>query len=188
MYKTRQPAAATMERMTTTEDTAHDDTAPATGSHTTDGRPHVYSSLTPFIVVSPARDAIDFYRSVFGATVAGVTEIGGSVAHAELQFSEGRLQLGEPSPTYDLAAPTPGSPAIYSLAVYVPDVDAAVGRAVGAGAMVREQPMTFVSGDRFASVLDPFGVRWSVMTRVEDLSPEESEQRVADWAAAQSDS
>ncbi len=169
-----------MDGMTRTEDTTA-----ATGDHTTDGRPHVYSSLTPFIVVSPARDAIGFYRSVFGASVGGVTEIDGAVAHAELQFPEGRLQLGEPSATYDLAAPTPGAPAVYSLAVYVPDVDDTVTRAVAAGATVREQPMTFVSGDRFASVLDPFGVRWSVMTRVVDLSPEESERRVADWAAEQ---
>ncbi|WP_200932712.1 VOC family protein [Williamsia sp. Leaf354] len=165
--------------------TSTENTTPATGDHTTDGRPHAYSSLTPFIVVSPARDAIEFYRSVFDASVGGVTEIDGVVAHAELQFPEGRLQLGEPSPTYDLAVPTPGSPAIYSLAIYVPDVDAAVTRAVDAGATVREQPMTFVSGDRFASVLDPFGVRWSVMTRVVDISPEESERRVADWAADQ---
>ena len=51
--------------------------------------------------------------------------------------------------------------------------------------MVREPLTTFVSGDRFASIRDPFGVRWSVMTRVEDLSEEESAARVAAWAAAQ---
>lgn len=56
--------------------------------------------------------------------------------------------------------------------------------AVDAGAGVREAPSTFVSGDRFASIRDPFGVRWSVMTRVEDLSEEESARRVATWAAS----
>ncbi|MEH3157152.1 MAG: VOC family protein [Gordonia paraffinivorans] len=166
--------------MTTTQDTT-----PATGTHTTDGRPHVYSSLTPFIVVTPAREAIDFYRDVFDATVAGVTEFGGTVAHAELQFSCGRLQLGEPSDAYDLTAPTAGAPVVYSLAIYVTDVDATVERATARGATIREPATTFVSGDRFASVLDPFGVRWSVMTRVEDLSPAESDRRVAEWAAQQ---
>jgi hypothetical protein len=58
-------------------------------------------------------------------------------------------------------------------------------KAEALGATVREQPRTFVSGDRFASILDPFGPRWSIMTRVEDLSPEESAKRVADWAASQ---
>lgn len=57
--------------------------------------------------------------------------------------------------------------------------------AVAAGATVREAPSTFVSGDRYASIRDPFGVRWSLMTRVEDLSKQESAARVAEWAAAQ---
>jgi len=48
--------------------------------------------------------------------------------------------------------------------------------------VVREAPSDFVSGDRFASIRDPFGVRWSVMTRVEDLSEEESAARVREWA------
>ena len=58
----------------------------------------------------------------------------------------------------------------------------AVERAVAAGAGVREAVTTFVSGDRYGSIRDPFGVRWSIMTRVEDLSPEESSRRVAEWA------
>lgn len=49
---------------------------------------------------------------------------------------------------------------------------------------VRERPSTFVTGDRFASILDPFGHRWAVMTRVEDASPEEAEHRLGEWAAA----
>ncbi|KAA9153203.1 VOC family protein, partial [Microbacterium lushaniae] len=59
-----------------------------------------------------------------------------------------------------------------------------VARARAAGAIVREEPSTFVSGDRFASIRDPFGVRWSIMSRVEDLTEEESARRVAEWAAS----
>jgi PhnB protein len=73
----------------------------------------------------------------------------------------------------------------FSLALYVPNVDDVTANAEARGATVREEPATFVSGDRFASILDPFGLRWSIMTRVEDLSPEESARRVADWAATQ---
>lgn len=54
------------------------------------------------------------------------------------------------------------------------------------GATLREPLSTFVSGDRFASIRDPFGVRWSIMSRVEDLSEAESAERVAQWAGAQS--
>lgn len=155
-----------------------------TGAHTTDGRPHSATSLTPFLAIPRAREAIDFYRDVFGARVIDVTEFGGVVAHADLDFGLGHLQLGEPSPDYHLVAAPAGEDDCYSMGLYVSDVDAVVERAVAAGASVREAASAFVSGDRFASIRDPFGVRWSVMTRVEDLSDEESARRVADWAAS----
>src|SRR5690606_12018537 len=94
----------------------------------------------------------------------------------------GHLQLGEPMPDYHLVASPEGEDDCYSMGIYVPDVDAVVERAVAAGAVVREPPADFVSGDRFASIRDPFGVRWSVMTRVEDLSEQESADRVREWA------
>ncbi|MCC2030697.1 VOC family protein [Microbacterium allomyrinae] len=160
-------------------------TAPgATGAHTTDGRPHTATSLTPFLAIVGARAALDFYRDVFGARVTDVTEFDGLVVHAGLDFGAGLLQIGEPSPAYGLVPAPEGESDCYSLGIYVPDVDAVTARAVAAGATVREEPSTFVSGDRFASVRDPFGVRWSIMTRVEDLSEEESAARVAEWAAS----
>ncbi|MGX1934791.1 VOC family protein [Microbacterium resistens] len=155
-----------------------------TGRHTTDGRPHSATSLTPFLALPRAADAIAFYRDVFGARVVDVTEFGGAVAHADLDFGTGLLQLGEPNPEYHLVAPPAGEEDCYSMGLYVPDVDAVVARAVAAGAVVREAPSDFVSGDRYASIRDPFGVRWSVMTRIEDLSEEESARRVAEWAAS----
>ncbi|KHK98485.1 glyoxalase [Microbacterium mangrovi] len=158
----------------------------ATGRHTTDGRPNVATSLTPFLAIRDARGALDFYRDVFGARVTDVTEFDGLVVHAGLDFGTGILQIGEPSPAYGLVPAPDGDDDCYSMGLYVPDVDAVTERAVAAGATVREEPSTFVSGDRFASIRDPFGVRWSIMTRVEDLSEEESAARVAEWAASMS--
>ncbi|MEU4771012.1 VOC family protein [Micromonospora sp. NPDC023644] len=155
------------------------------GEHTTNGTPHGATSLTPFLAIPDARGAIDFYRDIFGARVVDVTEMGGVVAHAVLDFGHGLLQLGEPMPDYGLVAAPEGDQDCYSMGLYCPDVDAVVARAQAAGAVVREAPSTFVSGDRFASIRDPFGVRWSVMTRVEDLSEEESARRVAEWAEQQ---
>lgn len=160
-------------------------TKAADGAHTSNGVPHGLTSLTPFIVVPGARGAIDFYVEVFGARVVDVTEIGGVVAHAVLDFGNGQLQLGEPVSDYHLVAPPDGEDDCYSLGLYCADADAVVARAEAAGATVREPLTTFVSGDRFASIRDPFGVRWSVLTRVEDLAEEESARRVAEWAAQQ---
>lgn len=157
----------------------------AHGEHTDHGTPRSASSITPFIAIPGALDAIGFYRDVFGARVVDVTEMGGIVVHAVLDFGHGLLQLGEPAPDYHLVAPPAGDDDCYSLGLYVPDVDAVVAAAEAAGATIREPIADFVSGDRFASIRDPFGVRWSIMTRVEDLSESESARRVAEWAAAQ---
>ena len=159
-------------------------TTGATGAHTTDGRPHSATSLTPFLAIRGAKEALDFYRDVFGARVTDVTEFDGLVVHAGLDFGLGILQIGEPSSAYGLVAAPEGDDDCYSIGIYVPDADAVTARAVAAGATVREEPSTFVSGDRYASVRDPFGVRWSIMTRVEDISEEESAARVAEWAAS----
>lgn len=154
-----------------------------TGDHTTAGVPHGSTSLTPFLAIANAAGAIDFYRSVFGARVVDVTELGGIVVHADLDFGTGRLQLGEPNPEYGLVSAPTGGADCYSMGLYCADVDELVARAAEAGAEIREPVSDFVSGDRFASIRDPFGVRWSLMSRVEDLSESESARRVAEWAA-----
>ena len=154
----------------------------------TNGRPDGYTTLTPFLVCSPAAEAIRFYADVFGATVVQRMDgPDGTVVHAELDLGLGRLQLSDPNDAYGLAAPTgrESDRVSSSTCVYVADVDAVFARAVERGATVREEPATFVTGDRFASVYDPFGHRWAVMTKVEEVSPEETERRLAAWSAEQ---
>jgi PhnB protein len=94
--------------------------------------------LTPFIVVPRARDAIAFYRDVFGARVVDVTEMNGVVAHAVVDFGNGQLQLGEPSPGYHLVPPPSGEDDCYSLGLYCADADAVVAAAEAAGTTIRE--------------------------------------------------
>jgi len=164
----------------------HPNSQGTSGQYTTNGKPNGYTSITPFIVVSRPADAIAFYETVFGAKAKSVTEFGEDgdkmIVHAELDFGHGYLQLGAANPAYRLVLPPEGGDACYSLGIYVPDVDRTFALAVAHGATVREEPADFVSGDRFASVLDPFGIRWSIMTRIEDISEEESFRRVAEWS------
>lgn len=156
-----------------------------TGEHTTNGTPHGATSLTPFLAIENAREAVEFYREIFGARLVDATEMGGVLVHADLDFGQGHLQLGVPSPQFGLVPPPAGEEACYSLGLYRPNVDEVLERALAAGAVLREPATTFVSGDRYASIRDPFGVRWSVMSRVEDLTEEESNRRVARWAQEQ---
>lgn len=159
------------------------------GQYTNKGRPNGFTTITPFIAVNHPSEAIEFYTAVFGAKVIYITEYPGAngeaiIAHAELDFGNGRLQLGAANPAYHLVLPPDGDNACYSLGIYVMNVDQVMDNAAARGATVREPVTSFVSGDRFGSILDPFGVRWSVMTRIEDLSDEESSRRVAEWAEA----
>ncbi|VEG57177.1 glyoxalase/bleomycin resistance protein/dioxygenase [Mycolicibacterium aurum] len=147
--------------------------------------PAGYTSLTPFLCVDGAAAAVDFYATVFGATVVEKMDgPDGTVAHAELDFGSGRLQLGDPADAYKIAAPDAGADVVtHSIALYCGDVDDVVAKAEKAGATVREAPQDFPTGDRFASLRDPFGIRWTVMTRVEDVTAEERDRRLSEWAA-----
>lgn len=144
--------------------------------------PEGYTSLTPFLCIDGAARAIDFYVEVFGAKlIERMDGEGDIVMHAELDFGNGRLQVSDPQESYQLAAPRPGEFATHSVSLYCADVDDVVARAENAGATIREPAQTFVTGDRFASIIDPFGQRWAVMTRVEDVTPEERDRRLAEW-------
>ena len=157
----------------------------ATGQYTTNGTPHGFTSITPFLAIDGADRALQFYRDIFGARIVDSVEMEGAVVHAELDFGQGRIQIGEPSALSDLVATLSDKQVCYSIGLYCPDVDAVIERATAAGSTLLEPLDTFVSGDRFASIRDPFGVRWSVMTRLEDLSEEESTARVTAWAKEQ---
>ncbi|WP_100445455.1 VOC family protein [Glycomyces xiaoerkulensis] len=148
--------------------------------------PEGYHTITPFIACNEAAGAVDWYRRVFDAEVLTRNDgPDGSVMHCELRIGDSILQLGDPNPAFGLAAPDPEQ-ATATLVLYVPDVDAVYARAVEAGATVREEPAEFLTGDRFATVADPFGRRWTIMTRVEDVSREEGERRVNEWIASMS--
>jgi PhnB protein len=148
--------------------------------------PAGYTSLTPYLVVDGAARAIDFYTGTFGATLVSRNDgPDGTVAHAELQFPTGRLQLSDPLPDLNLIPPDGTNSVNHSYVLYCDDVDHVWRAAVAAGATPFEEPSTFVTGDRFASLLDPFGHRWAILTRVEDVDPEEAERRVNAWLAEQ---
>jgi PhnB protein len=147
--------------------------------------PRGYTALTPFLVIDGAAAAIDFYVEVFGASlIEKMDGPDGAVTHAELDFGTGRLQLSDPMADYDLVAPARTGPVTHALVLYCTDADAVVDRAQRAGATIREATQTFVTGDRYASIVDPFGQRWAVMTRVEEVDAAERERRLSEWAAA----
>jgi uncharacterized glyoxalase superfamily protein PhnB len=119
-----------------------------------------------------------------GATIVDVTDgTDGTIAHAQLDFGTGRVQLSDPAPSFALVAPNGGREVNHSYATYTPDVDGVFARALASGATPFEERATFDTGDRFGAVLDPFGHRWAILTRVEDVDPADAKRWVAEWVA-----
>jgi PhnB protein len=141
--------------------------------------PDGYHSITPFIVSTDAAKAIEFYQRAFDADVLSRHDMpDGLVAHAELRIGDSILQLGDPIPDFGMVAPADTEQISASLVLYVEDVDTVFARAVEAGATVREPVQDFVTGDRYGSIADPYGRRWAIMSRVEDVPRDEAERRI----------
>ncbi|HKI18455.1 MAG TPA: VOC family protein [Isosphaeraceae bacterium] len=69
--------------------------------------------------------------------------------------------------------------------LYVDDVDDVFGRAIAAGASVLMPVEDCFWGDRYGILQDPFGHRWSIATRIEDLSPRQLQERANDFNSQQ---
>ena len=145
-------------------------------------------TVTPYLVVTGAAQAIEFYQKAFGAEeVMRMSGPGGSVMHAEIRIGDSRIMLADEFP----GQPGFGSPGTVggttvSLHMYVEDTDAAYERAVAAGATSAMPPEDMFWGDRYCKLFDPFGHSWALATHQEDVPPEEMEKRAAE-AMAQMD-
>ncbi len=142
--------------------------------------PEGYPQVIPYLCVDGANEAIEFYRSVFGATERMRMPMpDGRVGHAELQIGDSVVMLADESPEMGVRGPKAigGSPV--TMSVYVEDVDQVFSRAIAAGASELRAVETQFYGDRSGQFEDPYGHRWSVATHVEDVSPEEMGRRAA---------
>jgi PhnB protein len=136
-------------------------------------------SLSPYLIVKDAAKAVAFYEQAFGAQeIFRLKEPAGKIGHAELQIGGARFMLADEYPDFGaLSPPTIGGTPV-SLHLYVPDVDAIVARATAAGATVLRPLTDEFFGDRVALLADPFGHKWHLATRKEEVSYEEMQRRM----------
>jgi PhnB protein len=140
--------------------------------------PPQYRSFGPYLIVAGAREAIGFYERAFGFVERLRLETpDGFIGHAELTLGDAVLMVSEEVPALGFYSPAHYGGTPVTLALYVPDVDAAVARAVAAGAKPRRPVEDQFYGDRSGSVVDPFGHVWTLATHVEDVSPQEMNRR-----------
>ena len=139
--------------------------------------PEGYHTITPQLTCRDAARAIDFYKSVFGASeVMRMPGPDGRVMHSELKLGDSRIMVNDEFPGM-AKAPEPTAVHSSSLFVYTENVDALFDRAVRAGSRVDTPLDNMFWGDRYGKFTDPFGHQWGVATHVEDVAPDEMQRR-----------
>lgn len=151
--------------------------------------PEGYRTITPYLAVDDAAGAIEYYKSAFGAKErVRMDAPDGKIGHAELEIGDSLVMLSDAFPQSSTRPPKELEGTSASIFMYVEDVDAVVERAIGAGASITMEVADQFWGDRFGTVQDPFGHIWSIATHVEDVPPEEMEERAKAAMAAMSSS
>ena len=144
--------------------------------------PEGYHTLTPTLTIKNAREALDFYQRALGASVVHCMDgPDGSVMHAEMTVGDSRFMFSDEFPEWGVVSPQTLGGTPVNLYLYVADADAAFAQAIREGAKELRPPTTEFWGDRMGQFLDPFGHKWTVATRVENVSDEETVRRGEEW-------
>ena len=142
--------------------------------------PDGYASVTPYLIISGAKAAIEFYKTVFGATERlCLPGPDGRVAHAELEIEDSVIMLADECPERGAKSPQTYGGSPVSIHLYVNNSDQVYAKALAAGAKSIRPVENQFYGDRSGGFTDPFGHQWHVATHVEDVPPEELQRRLA---------
>jgi PhnB protein len=147
--------------------------------------PEGYHTVTPYLAVEDATEAIEYYKNAFGAKErVRMDTPDGKIGHAELEIGDSLVMLSDPFPQASTKPPKELGGTSVNVFLYVEDVDAVVKQAVDAGASLTTEVADQFWGDRFGTITDPFGHVWAVATHVEDVPLEEMAERAKAAMAA----
>ncbi|HZI79288.1 MAG TPA: VOC family protein [Vicinamibacterales bacterium] len=147
--------------------------------------PEDFHTITPQLVVSGVAAAIAWYSKALGAhELLRNAAPDGGIMHSELLLGDSRFFVVDEFPGSMQSPSTLGGTPV-TLHLYVADVDALFARAVEEGATVLMPVADQFWGDRYGMLADPFGHRWSIASRIEDLSPKALHERAKSWSQNQ---
>jgi PhnB protein len=141
-------------------------------------RPDRYrNSIVPHIYVEGASDAIAFYQRAFDAVeIFRIAHPDGRILHAEISIYGSAVMIGDPDGKL-YGEPRALGRCTAGLHIFVDDNEGALRRAVQAGAEQIQSPTDMFYGANSASLRDPFGHVWVLLSWQEDLAPAEMERR-----------
>ncbi len=134
--------------------------------------------VVPYLTVDDGLGALAFYERAFGAQLMfkQLAPDQKKVVHAAFLINGGQVLLSDDFPEMSGGKESSpkafgGSPVMVHL--NVPDVDAAFAQAVAAGATVTMPLADMFWGDRYGTLVDPFGHKWSLATKKKQPTHEE---------------
>ncbi len=124
-------------------------------------RPAGYHTITPYVMLRDAADAIEFYKKAFGASeVSRDLDEGGRVRHADILIGDSHVMIADESPRFsELRSVQAFGGSGANMFLYVDDADAVAKQAVAAGAKLIS-PVEDKPYGRSGGVKDPFGLDW----------------------------
>ena len=137
--------------------------------------------MTPHLTVRDAAAMIEFYKKAFGAVEKrrAPGPCGKSIMHAELWIGDSTIFLNDEFSEMGALSPLASNTTPVTLHLYVEDADKQFQQALSAGAEVVMTLEDQFWGDRYGIVKDPSGHRWSIASHMEDLTPEQMQERMA---------
>ncbi|HEX4387138.1 MAG TPA: VOC family protein [Steroidobacteraceae bacterium] len=142
--------------------------------------PDGYHTVTPYLIINGASDAIDFYKRAFGATeIMRMPDPKGRIGHAEIRVGDSVIMMADEHHEMGYRGPRSLGGTSVSILLYVDNVDTVFDRAIKAGAKAQRPVADQFYGDRMGTLEDPFGHVWTIGTHIEDVSPEEMQRRMA---------
>lgn len=141
--------------------------------------PKGYEGVTPYLICKNAEAAIDFYKRAFGAEELFRIGSPGMVGHAELKIGNAIIMLADEVPDMGALSPETVGGTPVQLMIYVEDVDSFTEKAIGEGLTVVRPVQDQFYGDRSGQFKDPYGHVWAFATHIEEVSPEEMNNRAA---------
>jgi PhnB protein len=140
--------------------------------------PAGYQTVMPYLRVKGAAQALAFYKKAFGARERFHLTMGDRIGHAEIEINGSVIMFSEEFPEMGILGPKSIKGTTVTIALMVANCDAAVKKAVAAGAKLTRPATDEFYGDRSAQVEDPFGHVWMIQQPIETVPPKEMQRRL----------
>lgn len=136
--------------------------------------PDGFHTVTPSLVVGDSKKAIEFYKKAFEAIeIYQMPAPDGKIMHAMVQIGDSFVMMADEFPNMGSKSPASLGGTAVTIHLYVDDADKIFNQAIQAGGKITMPLMDAFWGDRFGTILDPYGHSWAIATHQKDMTSEE---------------